>query len=229
MLVVMYLAARTCKSEKFARNAVLILGSSVGFLISGQYLNHDMLVAAWISVAIWCFALSFKPNHSVDVALSLLGFAACAFGFLSKGLIGFVLPGFVMVCWLLWTGQIERVLQMPWLRGILLWSAISLPWLVVGQMKYSELFNYLIIGQHFARYVGDEFNNQWSWWFYLTVLTAMLFPWSFLILQDLRPNRWLILWKTERKLPALCKVKQLDNRPITFYKKSPIHLSRTFF
>ena len=51
MLVVMYLAARTCKSEKFARNAVLILGSSVGFLISGQYLNHDMLVAAWISVA----------------------------------------------------------------------------------------------------------------------------------------------------------------------------------
>ena len=202
MLVAMYLAARNCKSEKFARNAVLILGSSVGFLISGQYLNHDMLVAAWISIAIWCFALSFKLNDSVDVSLSLLGFASCALGFLSKGLIGFVLPGFVMVCWLLWTGQIGRVLQMPWLRGIVILSAISLPWLVVGQMKYAELFNYLIIGQHFARYVGDEFNNQWSWWFYLVVLTTMLFPWSLLLLQDLRPNRWLILWKTERKLPA---------------------------
>lgn len=202
MLVVMYLAARTFASERVARNSVLILGSSVGFLISGQYVNHDMLVAAWISMAIWCFALSFKPSQHVDVNLSLLGFAACGFGLLSKGLIGFVLPGLVMVCWLLWTGQFGRVRQMPWIRGILLWSVISLPWFVLGQMKYSELFNYLIIGQHFARYVGDQFNNPWGWWFYGAVLVAMLFPWSLLILQDLRPKAWLMVWQTERKLAA---------------------------
>lgn len=202
MLVVMYWAARSYKSEEFARNAVLILGSSIGFLISGQYLNHDMLVAAWISIAIWCFALSFKSNSLVDVKLSIMGFVACAFGFLSKGLIGFVLPGFVIFCWLLWTGQIGRMRKMPWIRGILLWSVISLPWLILGQMKYSELFNYLIIGQHFSRYVGDEFNNQWGWWFYGVVLFVMLFPWSFLILQDLRPKLWLRFWKSERKLTS---------------------------
>lgn len=202
MLVVMYLAARTYASEQHARAAVLILGSSVGFLIAGQYVNHDMLVAAWISVAIWCFALSFRSTDRVDVALSLSGFAACAMAFLSKGLIGFVLPGFVIFCWLLWTGQIVRLRQMPWLRGILLWSVLSLPWFIVGQMKYSELFNYLIIGQHFSRYVGDKFNNQWGWWFYGAVLTAMLFPWSLLVLQDLRPLRWFKTWQADRKNPA---------------------------
>jgi 4-amino-4-deoxy-L-arabinose transferase-like glycosyltransferase len=202
MLVAMYLAARTFESERVARNAVLILGSSIGFLISGQYVNHDMLVAAWISMAIWCFALSFKPLQHVDVGMSLLGFAACGLGLLSKGLIGFVLPGFVMVCWLLWTGQLGRLRQMPWVRGILIWGVISLPWFVMGQMKYSELFNYLIVGQHFSRYVGDQFNNAWGWWFYGLVLTAMLFPWSLFILQALRPKAWLTLWRTERTSTA---------------------------
>lgn len=202
MLVVMYLATRSFESERVARNAVLILGSSVGFLISGQYINHDMLVASWISIAIWCFALSFKPRLHVDVRLSLLGFAACGLALLSKGLIGIVLPGFVMVSWLLWTGQFGRVRQMPWLRGILLWSAICLPWFVVGQMKYADLFNYLIVGQHFARYVGVQFNNPRGWWFYGAVLAAMLFPWSLFILQDLRPQRWLTLWKSERQNAA---------------------------
>lgn len=203
MLVVMYSAARTYASEKFARDAVLILGSSLGFLISGQYVNHDMLVASWISIAVWCFALSFKPLDRVDVRLSLWGFAACAMGLLSKGLIGFVLPGLVIFCWLIWTGQLARLKQMPWLRGLSLWALISLPWFVLGQMKYSELFNYLIIGQHFSRYVGTDFNNQWGAWFYALVLLIMLFPWSLLILQDLRPLNWLAQWRTQRKNPAL--------------------------
>jgi 4-amino-4-deoxy-L-arabinose transferase-like glycosyltransferase len=202
MLVVMYSAARAYASEKFARDAVLILGSSIGFLIAGQYVNHDMLVAAWISIAVWCFALSFKNSDRVDVALSLLGFAACGMGLLSKGLIGFVLPGLVIFCWLLWTGQLARLKQMPWLRGLLLWAVISLPWFVLGQMKYPDLFNYLIIGQHFSRYVGNDFNNQWGGWFYVAVLLVMLFPWSFLILQDLRPLKWLSIWRTQRKVPA---------------------------
>jgi hypothetical protein len=160
-----------------------------------------MLVAAWISIAIWCFALSLKPLHKVDVRLSLLGFAACAMGLLSKGLIGFVLPGFVLFCWLMWTGQMGRIRQMPWIRGLLLWSAMGLPWFVMGQLNYSDFFNYLIIGQHFSRYVGDAFNNQWGWWFYPAVLAVMLFPWSLLVLQDLRPQRWLKIWQVERKLP----------------------------
>lgn len=200
MLVVMYLAVRSYASEKMARDSVLILGSSLGFLIAGQYVNHDMLVASWISIAVWCFALSFQPQDKVDVRLSLMGFAACAMGLLSKGLIGFVLPGMVMFVWLMWTGQMGRIKQMPWVRGVLLWSAIGLPWFVVGQLHYSDLFNYLIIGQHFSRYVGDEFNNQWGWWFYVAVLTVLLFPWSLLILQDLRPLQWFKIWRSERQV-----------------------------
>ena len=110
------------------------------------------------------------------------GFAACALGVLSKGLIGLVLPGLVMFVWLSLTRQWAKAWRLPWLSGLLLFSAIALPWFVLGQQKYPGLFDYLIIGQHFGRYTGSTFNNQWPMWFYPVVLLALLFPWAFLVL-----------------------------------------------
>ena len=53
MLLGLYLSVRHAEGETRARQAMLVLGSSLGFLMGGQYVNHDMLVAAWISTAIW--------------------------------------------------------------------------------------------------------------------------------------------------------------------------------
>jgi len=92
MLLGLYLSMRHFESETRARQAMLILGSSLGFLIGGQYVNHDMLVAAWISTAIWCMGAAFMHAEKPDTRLALMGFAACALGVLSKGLIGIVLP-----------------------------------------------------------------------------------------------------------------------------------------
>ena len=47
MLGVMAWATRRCLGEAVAWRATLLLGTSLGFLIGGQYINHDMLVACW--------------------------------------------------------------------------------------------------------------------------------------------------------------------------------------
>ena len=44
-------------------------------------------------------------------------------------------------------------------RGLLIFGVIGLPWFIEGQKHYPELFNYLIIGQHFSRYTGGTFND----------------------------------------------------------------------
>ena len=202
MLLGLYLSVRHAEGETRARQAMLILGSSLGWLIGGQYVNHDMLVAAWISTAIWCMGAAFMRGDQPDTRLALMGFAACAFGVLSKGLIGIVLPGMVILVWLLYTGQLRKMLDLPWLRGLALFGVLTLPWFVLAQGQYPQLFNYLIIGQHFARYTGQTFNNQWPFWFYLVVLPALLFPWSLLLLSWLRPGRWRALPVQERQTPA---------------------------
>ncbi|HTR01342.1 MAG TPA: glycosyltransferase family 39 protein [Candidatus Acidoferrum sp.] len=181
MMLMLYMIARRNRGEEQARNIVVILGSSLGFLIGGQYVNHDMLVASWIGIAILCFAEALIGDQRPDVRWSLGGFAACALGLLSKGLIGFVLPGAVIFVWLLWTRRLSRLWQLPWLRGIAVFAVIGLPWFVVAQRQYPGLFDYLIIGQHFRRYTGEHYNNQWGAWFYPAVITLMLFPWSLLL------------------------------------------------
>jgi len=202
MLLGLYLSVRHVEGETRARQAMLILGSSLGFLIGGQYVNHDMLVAAWISTAIWCMGAAFMHGDKPDTRLALMGFAACALGVLSKGLIGIVLPGMVILAWLLYTGQTRKMLALPWLRGLAVFAGIALPWFVLGQHKYPELFNYLIIGQHFSRYTGQNFNNQLPFWFYPVVLVALLFPWSLLAATWLRPRQLRSAIAQDRHSPA---------------------------
>lgn len=64
MLAGLYLGARRMAGEALAARAALMMAASLGFLLGGQYINHDMLVAAWIATAIWCFALavSVRPT-----------------------------------------------------------------------------------------------------------------------------------------------------------------------
>ena len=186
MLAALYLATRSISSEQTARRAVLMLGSSLGFLIGGQYVNHDTMVAAWIGVAVWCFAFAFMAGDKPNAALARLGFLACALGMLSKGLIGIALPGLVILVWLIWTRQIKKIRYLPWLSGLALFVVVALPWFVLAQQKYPEFFDYMFVGQQFTRYTARVYNNPQAWWFYLATLALLLFPWVFFALTQLR-------------------------------------------
>ncbi len=195
MLVGIYLATRKIAGEATAGRAVLMLGSSLSFLFAGQFINHDILVATWISAAIGCFALALLDSEGqVNAGSARWGFVACGLAVLSKGLIGLVLPGMVIFLWLLWTRQFGNVWRLPWASGLLLLAVIALPWFVLAQLTYPDFFDYIIIKQHFARYTDSTFNSVNPWWFYLMALGVLFFPWcifSFFPLLPLlrrRPN-----------------------------------------
>ena len=177
MLVGLYLAARAVGGERLAQRAALMLGSSLGFLVGGQYVNHDMLVACWIGLTIWCFAFAFLADDRPEPALARWGFVACALGLLSKGLIGLVLPGLVLLLWLAATGQLRKLLYLPWLSGLSLLAALVLPWFVLAERQHPGLLDYMVVQQQFRRYTGGSFNNPQPWWFYLKALAVLFFPW----------------------------------------------------
>lgn len=183
MLLALYWSARAALGELFARRAAIMLGSSLAFLVGGQYVNHDMLVACWIGLAIWAFAWSFvlaSPNERIPHAgWARLGFVACALGVLSKGLIGLVLPGGVLFFWLIWTRQFNKIWRLPWLSGLLLFLLVGLPWFVLAERRAPGLLDYLFGDQQFKRYTASGFNNVRPWWFYFAGLLALMFPWAF--------------------------------------------------
>lgn len=190
MLLSMYWATRYFAGEQVAQRACWILGTSLTIMAGGQYLNHDMPVAAWIGLAIWCFGGALLVQGKTGRRLALLGFVACGLGVLGKGLIGLVLPGLVIFVWLFVVRLWPRALHLPWGTGLLLFALVALPWFVLAQRQYPELFDYLIIGQHFRRYTGSTFNNKVPFWFYLPILAGLLFPWALLAAWDGLRSAW---------------------------------------
>ena len=182
MMAALYVCARQLTGEATARRAMVMLGTSLTFLAGGQYVNHDMLVATWIGIAIWLFALSFLHGERPHAGLARWGFVACALGVLSKGLIGLVLPGLVIFVWLIGSGQAHKMLRFPWFSGLLIFALIAVPWFVLAQRQFPGLLDYLFGAQQFGRYTGKTFNNAQAWWFYGVALLLLFFPWLGLVL-----------------------------------------------
>ena len=185
MLAGLFIATRRLVGEPLARRAALMLALSPGFLLGGQYINHDMLVASWIASAIWCFAMAFllaADDGRPHAGWARAGFACCALGMLSKGLIGVALPGLVLFVWLSLTRRWRQVPRLPWLSGLALFAAIAVPWFVLAAQRCPDLWRYMFGAHQFGRYTGGGFNNQHPWWFYIVGLLALLFPWPIFML-----------------------------------------------
>lgn len=210
MLAGVLLAGRRLAGAEVARRATWMLGASGGFLVGGQYVNHDIGVAAWIASSIWCFVLAFWQGERPHAGWARAGFAACALGLLTKGLIGVALPGLVVGAWVLATRQWRKILHLPWGSGLALFAAIALPWFWRAGERFAGLWSYLFGVQQFTRYTGSGFNNEHPWWFYLAGCLLLLFPWAFFAVWD----GWMRLRRrpapaaddAQRRLALLCWV-----------------------
>lgn len=186
----LWACARHIAGGAVANRAAWMLGSSLAFLIGGQYVNHDMMVATWMGVAIWCFARALMHPDGVHAGWARAGFVACALGVLSKGLIGLLLPGLVLVVWVTWTRQWRKVWSLPWLSGVLLFVALALPWFVLAAREHPDMLAYMFGKHQFGRYTATTFNNARPWWFYGVAVTLLMFPWVFLVLSDAVQSVW---------------------------------------
>ncbi|MFZ9574457.1 MAG: ArnT family glycosyltransferase [Limnohabitans sp.] len=181
MLIGLYTVTRQWAGEALARRAALMLGSSLAFLVGGQYVNHDMLVACWISLAILCFGWSFASGERPHVGWARAGFVACGLGILSKGLIGLALPGLVLLLWIGWTRQWGKILRLPWFSGLALFCLITVPWFALAEQHHPGMLGYLFGTHQFGRFTATTFNNARPWWFYgvaVLVLWGMWLPWT---------------------------------------------------
>lgn len=190
-------------NEALAKTSVLVMLGSLLFFGSSQYINHDLLVASWMTLTIFALADFVLTHHRPSL---YIGYAACALAFLSKGLIGILLPGLVLLPWIIATGNYRKILSVLNPLAILLFAVIAIPWVVLVQQKYPEFAHYFFIDQQFSRFNSSEFNNKQPWFFYiLCLIVSYMFwlitmrgKWSWQEAQSTlgRPIQGLLLWWT---------------------------------
>jgi 4-amino-4-deoxy-L-arabinose transferase-like glycosyltransferase len=156
-------------------------------LVAGQYANLDMLVAGWITLTVTAFAhaaMSIEAGIPARNALRL-GWVGAALGVLAKGLIGVVIPAGVIGLWLLVAFRWRTLIRLltGCVEGPLIFLAIAAPWFVAMERIHPGFLDYFFVTQHFRRFTVGGFNNPQPIWFYPLLLTALMAPWLYWIVQ----------------------------------------------
>jgi 4-amino-4-deoxy-L-arabinose transferase-like glycosyltransferase len=191
-----FLLGRRWRDAAHGATAAAMTGSMLLYVAMGQLTTLDMALGAFLTIAIVAFCLAQLARDrdpAANRAWMLACWAAMAAATLTKGLIGLVIPGAVLVLY--------TALQRDWatwkhvhlVKGLVLYAALVVPWFVLVERAHPGAFDFLIIREHFQRYLTKIHDRYQPWWYFLPILAAGVLPWLPQALRALLTG-----WRAER-------------------------------
>jgi 4-amino-4-deoxy-L-arabinose transferase-like glycosyltransferase len=158
--------------------AAFALMTCMLFVYEANSYRPDLLFTVFISSAFILYA-----DGSLDkprLWMRMAAFACLGFAMLSKGILGLLLPGLILVLWHLSRKEWLRIIQLAPLSLISL--LIFLPW-VAGTAQTMGWDNILMefYEQNFARFESGFRGHAQPFWYYLKNFWIDLMPWSWLV------------------------------------------------
>ncbi|MCF6767516.1 glycosyltransferase family 39 protein [Thiotrichales bacterium 19S11-10] len=177
-------------SRRVALLSSLILAISILYFFAAHYANLDLMVAnfLWISFFFFLCSLRFPYSSVKSRGLMYLAYAIAALAFLTKGLMGIIFPMMVVFVWMLITNNWREFKKLYIPTGIVIFLAISMPWIVLVQIENPDFLYFFFYYQQVHRFVGGGFNNQFGPWFYFAILLAAFLPFSLMLLHRVLPG-----------------------------------------
>ena len=174
-----YFSARFLYDRGVGVLSALILASSPLYFVMAHSITLDMANSVFLTITLCSFisAVYAPLDSKLRQNLTWLMCIAAACAVLTKGLIGILLPGLVIVSWLFITHEWKNFWQLPIFSGVIIFLSITLPWHVLVQLHNPEFFHFYFIEQHFARYLTPVMHREEPNWWFLLVLGAGFFPW----------------------------------------------------
>ena len=156
----------------------------------------DMLLTACICGSMICF---FHGYACIDCRRKqtywYLAFYTCiGLGILTKGPVAIVLPGLAIGAFLLYVGRLIEVLrEFALVRGLLLVSALAVPWFVAVSVIHGSSYIDSFFGYHnFERFTSVVNNHSAPWYFYFPIVLLGFAPFSIYLPSAIA---WLRVWK----------------------------------
>jgi 4-amino-4-deoxy-L-arabinose transferase-like glycosyltransferase len=146
----------------------------------GQLITLDMMLSCFLTIASVAFCLAQLERDTAPRLTRnwmLVCWAAMAAATLTKGLVGVVLPGAVLVLYTLLQRDAAAWRHLHLGKGLALYLALVLPWFVLVERAHPGALDFLIVREHFQRYLTKVHARYQPWWYFLMVLAAGSLPW----------------------------------------------------
>jgi 4-amino-4-deoxy-L-arabinose transferase-like glycosyltransferase len=190
-IVMIYLTARRLWGDDAGLLSGAVLASSLLFVAMGHMNTLDMGVSFFMAAGMCGFLLAQCGGADAREARlwMLAAWAALACAVLSKGLIGIVLPGAVLVLYTLIERDWELWKRLHLFSGLLLFLLIAAPWFMAVSRANPEFLHFFFIHEHFERFLTKAHNRYEPWWYFIPVLALGILPWL-LVMGDALLNAW---------------------------------------
>jgi 4-amino-4-deoxy-L-arabinose transferase-like glycosyltransferase len=189
-----YAAARRIHGRGAGLGAALVLGTSLLYFGLGRFLVLDMAVSVLMGATLFCFILGVREPPGRRRRWLFYGlYASAALATLTKGLIGFLLPGAVMFLWLLLFDQWRRLRPFHLPTGALLFLAIAAPWHVLAALHNATWVHRYLAYEHFERFITPAAGRAGPWWYFIPIILLGFFPWTGFLwagIRDALPGGW---------------------------------------
>lgn len=196
-----YLTGRKLYGRTAGLMAAVVLGTSTLYFVMAHMVSLDLPVTVFLSGCFYAFIIAVQyPKGMMRRLFIWLAAVAAALAVLTKGLIGLVFPGMIILSWIALTKQWRLLLQIYLPSALLIFLLIAAPWHVLVTQRNPEFFYFYFIEQHFLRYTLPEVGHYQPVWFFIPVFIAAFFPWIVMLptmLWKLRPQRnelYFLLW-----------------------------------
>jgi 4-amino-4-deoxy-L-arabinose transferase-like glycosyltransferase len=159
--------------------AAIVLGTSLLYITFVHLLGLDMAVSVLTSATLFCFILAVREKPGRTRRLLFWGlYLAAALATLTKGLMGFLIPGAVMFLWLLLLGEWKRLRPMHLPTGVILFLAVAAPWHVLVSRRNPEWAHFYFVHEHWERFFDKGHGRYQPFWFFIPIVILGLFPWT---------------------------------------------------
>ncbi|MFZ2419490.1 MAG: glycosyltransferase family 39 protein [Smithellaceae bacterium] len=176
-LLLVYFMGSFLFDRKTGLYAAGVLGTSLYFFVLGNFNILDIPLTFYTCLAIWTGYRYLSGTLDKKARLYVL-YLSCALAFLTKGLIGVVFPFAILILWLVLSGQWKRIVNLFSPVGIVLFLAITAPWLILVQQKHTDFFRFFFIQEHFLRYTTAMHGRDHTLLLYIPVVIFGCLPWT---------------------------------------------------
>lgn len=172
--------------DKTAFYSGLVLLTSLEFFLISKSVITDALLFFFFSGTLLFFYLGYStPQKNYYYGM----YACAALATLTKGPIGFLLPGLILVLFLSIDKGWRQLQSMKLASGTLLFLLLALPWYTAMIYLHGAAFTENFLGTHnFLRATVSEHPRDNVIYYYTVVNLLALFPWSGLLPQCLYHN-----------------------------------------
>ncbi len=176
-LVMTYAFARRLYDERTAFRAAIILGTGVLYSFLAKLILTDMSLFVFFGGTLAAFFIGYYEREQ---KYFYIAYACAGLAVLTKGPIGLLLPGLVILVFLALARDFSALRRMCIPTGLLVFAAVCAPWYIYMYFVHGADFVNTFLGIHNVLRATVSEHAQWDvWYFYLGIYFIGMFPWSF--------------------------------------------------